>query len=130
MKVETVAKIAPFPPELNLDMSLKQRLDEHERLLARVRSIEEKFPTEDKGIHAEWKAAKAGLAKWRAMLKQTIDSETTKLKQMEPKTKEDLEKSIDLLEYRVKKAKDATEDAKFKSGITIEKAKMWRTLPC
>lgn len=79
-KSETVTKPSPYPPDLKIDMTMKQRLEEHERLLERVRDAEAKFPSTDKDVHAAWKAAKADLAKWRADLKKSIDAQFAKLK--------------------------------------------------
>ena len=79
-KSEAVTKIAPFPPDIKIDMTMKQRLEEHQRLLNKVRAAEAKFPSTDKDVHSEWKSAKADLAKWRADLKRSIDGETAKLK--------------------------------------------------
>ena len=73
-KAEPVTKISAYPPELVIDMTMAARLKEHERLLERVRSAEANFPSDDKGVHAEWKAAKADLAKWRGELKRAIDA--------------------------------------------------------
>jgi uncharacterized membrane protein YphA (DoxX/SURF4 family) len=75
-----VTKITPYPPEIIADMTMKQRLDEHNHLLKEVRAEEAKFPTDDKNVHAKWKTAKADLAKWRGELKKTVDAETAKLK--------------------------------------------------
>ena len=76
----TVVKITPYPPEVKADMTMKQRLEEHDRLLDKVRALDAKFPTTDKNVHADWKTAKADLAKWRGDLKKTVDAETAKLK--------------------------------------------------
>ncbi|MBI2807547.1 MAG: hypothetical protein HYX68_21410 [Planctomycetes bacterium] len=78
-KTESVTKASEYPPDLTLDMNVKQRLEEHERLLGRVRDLEGKFPTADKAVHADWKTAKADLAKWRAGLKRSLDATTAKL---------------------------------------------------
>jgi uncharacterized membrane protein YphA (DoxX/SURF4 family) len=76
----SVAKITPFPPEVKEEMTLKQRLSEHLRLREKDLALEARFPTDDKKGYADWKAAKADLAKWRGELKKTLDSETGKLK--------------------------------------------------
>lgn len=127
-KKENIVKPAPYPPELNLEMTMPERIKEHERLVERVRAIEEKFPTEDKGIHADWKAAKADLAKWRASLKRTVDAETDKFKRIDDKLKSDLQKNIAAIEKKVEKAKDAKETDKLKKDLADEKAKLWRAL--
>jgi uncharacterized membrane protein YphA (DoxX/SURF4 family) len=75
-----VTKITPYPPEVKEDMTLKERLSEHLRLRDKVLALEAKFPTDDKNVHADWKTAKADLAKWRGELKKTLDAETAKLK--------------------------------------------------
>lgn len=77
---EWVTKISPYPPALELEWTVKQRLDEHERLLARVREAEAQFPSTDKAVHTRWKDAKADLNKWRADLKKSLDAQTDKFK--------------------------------------------------
>jgi uncharacterized membrane protein YphA (DoxX/SURF4 family) len=79
-KSDTVTKIAPYPPDLKIEMTMKQRLEEHQRLLDKTRAAEAKFPSNDKDVHSEWKTAKADLAKWRVELKKSIDAETGKTK--------------------------------------------------
>jgi thiosulfate dehydrogenase [quinone] large subunit len=79
-KPEEVVKISPFPPPVTAQMTMKQRLEYHERLLEKVNDAEARFPTEDKEVHAAWKRAKADLAKWRGDLKPSLDAETVKLK--------------------------------------------------
>ncbi len=79
-KPEEVTKISAYPPPLTAQMTMKQRLEYHERLLEKVNEAEAKFPTEDKDVHAAWKRAKADLAKWRGELKTRLDVETAKLK--------------------------------------------------
>src|ERR1019366_1846965 len=92
---ELVSKISAYPPDLKLDMTMKQRLDEHERLLNRVRAVEAKFPSIDKDVHSEWKNAKADLAKWRAELKKSLDAQTSKLKMSDESLKKTLTANID-----------------------------------
>ena len=127
-KKENVVKLAPYPPELNLEMTMEDRIKEHKRLLEKVRLIEEKFPTEDKSIHADWKAAKADLSKWRALLKKNVDIETDKFKRIDDKLKESPQKSIAALEAKHKKAKDGKEGEKLKKDLDEEKCKLWRAL--
>jgi uncharacterized membrane protein YphA (DoxX/SURF4 family) len=79
-KAASVTKITPLPPEVKADMTLKDRLSEQLRLRDKVLAIEAKFPTDDKNVHADWRTAKADLAKWRGELKKTLDAETAKLK--------------------------------------------------
>jgi uncharacterized membrane protein YphA (DoxX/SURF4 family) len=76
---EEVTKISAYPPPLKVDMTMKKRLEEHERLLNEVRDKEAKFPSSSKDELAAWKTAKAELAKWRADLKKSLDGETAKL---------------------------------------------------
>ena len=79
-KKEEMTKISAYPPALNIPMTMRERLEEHERLLDKVRAAEAKFPSSNKDVLAEWKAAKADLAKWRGELKKSLDGETAKLK--------------------------------------------------
>jgi len=76
---EEVTKTSAYPPALKVAMTMKKRLEEHERLLSEVSKAEAKFPSSSKDVHAAWKAAKADLAKWRADLKKSLDGETAKL---------------------------------------------------
>jgi uncharacterized membrane protein YphA (DoxX/SURF4 family) len=127
-KTETVTKIAPYPPDLKLDMTMKQRLEEHGRLAECVRDIEAEFPTTDKDVHARWKSAKADLAKWRAEIKRSIDAQTSKLKKMDDNLKKDITKKIDALKAKLGKSKDAQETTKLQKEIDAEKAKLWEPL--
>jgi uncharacterized membrane protein YphA (DoxX/SURF4 family) len=77
---EEVTKIAAYPPALKVSKTMPWRLEEHERLLNKVREAEAKFPSSSKDDQAAWKTAKADLAKWRADLKKSLDGETAKLK--------------------------------------------------
>jgi uncharacterized membrane protein YphA (DoxX/SURF4 family) len=79
-KATLVTKITPYPPEIQEKMTIKERLSEHLRLRDKVLAEEAKFPTDDKNVHADWKNAKADVAKWRGELKKTLDAETAKLK--------------------------------------------------
>ena len=79
-QAEEVTKVSLYPPPITAQMTMKQRLDYHERLLQKVNDAEAKFPTEEKEVHAAWKKAKADLAKWRGELKTSLDAETAKLK--------------------------------------------------
>lgn len=127
-RTETVIKIAPYPPELPIEMTMKQRLEEHERLLQRVRDAEARFPTLDKDAHAAWKSAKADLAKWRGELKKTLDAETDKLKKIDPALKTKWTKSLELLRAKLKDSKDEKETAKVQKQIEEEEAKLWAPL--
>jgi uncharacterized membrane protein YphA (DoxX/SURF4 family) len=115
---EAVTKLSPFPPELKLEMTMAKRIEEHDRLLERVREIEAKFPSSDKDVHADWKSAKADLAKWRAELKRSIDAQFAKLKTIDPKLKESVAKAI----------ADLNAKGKPKSEIELEAAKIWTPL--
>ncbi len=79
-KTEMVTKISPYPPEYKLEMSIEKRLQEHERLQKIVADVEARMPTKDPKVHADWKSAKADLAKWRAGFAKTIADETAKFK--------------------------------------------------
>ena len=127
-KSEEVTKLAPYPPPLQIKMTLADRLKEHERLLERVRTAEAKFPSDDKEVHAEWKAAKADLAKWRAELKKIIETQTDKLKTADEAQREKSKKSIETLTTKWKETKDAKEEAKLKKEIDAERDKLWEPL--
>jgi thiosulfate dehydrogenase [quinone] large subunit len=77
---EEMTIISAYPPELKKEMTMADRLKEHQRLVDKVAEAEAKFPTASKDVHAAWKAAKADLAKWRAELKRGLDGETAKLR--------------------------------------------------
>ncbi|MSQ92963.1 MAG: hypothetical protein EXR98_00235 [Gemmataceae bacterium] len=123
-KSETVTKASAYPPELKLDMNMKQRLEEHERLLSRVRAAEAKFPTMDKEAHAEWRSTKADLAKFRADIKRTLDAETDKLKKIDETERAKLKKSIEADTAKWKTTKDAVAVAKLKETIDENTAKL------
>lgn len=126
-KSEPVARIAPFPPPLEEPMTMKQRLEEHDRLLERVRSAEAKFPTFDKDVHAAWKKAKDDLKTWRAGLKKSIDAQTDNLKKLDPATTVTINKKIDGLRWKLEEArnkKDAKAEADFEKKLDEETAKL------
>ena len=127
-KSETVTKISAYPPELKVEMTMTQRLEEHERLAKRVRDIETAFPTNDKEMPTDWKNAKADLAKWRADIKKSLDVQTNKLKKIDENLKKSLAKKIDALKSKLKKTKDAQEIAKLKKDLDSEEAKLWEPL--
>ena len=56
-KPEEVTKIAPYPPPLPAQMTMKDRLAYPELLQKKVADAEAKFPTDDADVHAEWKRA-------------------------------------------------------------------------
>jgi len=127
-KSETVTKLAPYPPELNLDMTMKQRLAEHQRLLDAVLAEEGRFPSDDKEVHARWKSAKADLAKWRGMFKKGIDAEMDKLKTINPALKDTLKKKIDALTAKRAKATDAKETKKLDGDLKEATTALWEPL--
>lgn len=121
-KSEPVTKISAYPPDLTVNMTMAERLDEHERLLDRVRTAEAKFPTMDKDVHTEWKQAKADLAKWRAEIKKSIDAQTEKVNPTSNKT---LAAKIDTLKAKLESTDDPKEQAKLKKSIETELTKLW-----
>jgi uncharacterized membrane protein YphA (DoxX/SURF4 family) len=78
-KSEELIKLSPYPPPLPKNMTMKERLKEHERLLALVNEAEAKFPSSDKDVHSAWKTDKGVLAAWRNLLKARLSTETAKL---------------------------------------------------
>ena len=127
-RAETVTKISAFPPDLTKEMTIKERLEEHERLLQRVRALEAKFPTTDKDVHADWKKAKADLAKWRGELKKSIDAQTNKLKTIDDALKTKLKKKIDELSTKLRETSDAKEKDRLQKELDAESAKLWSPL--
>ena len=127
-KPETVAKIAPYPPEFQLEMTMAQRLEEHDRLLQRVLVAEAKFPTHDKDVHKEWRKAKADLALWRAEMKKAIDAQTDKLRKIDPALKAKLLKDIESLTAKQKNTKDPKEAEALAKKVDEESAKLWEPL--
>lgn len=128
---ETVTRIAPYPPDLVLDLTISERLADHEKLVERVRAIESRFPTDEKATHAEWKSAKADLAKSRTELKKSIDAQTNKLKKVDDATKLKVKKRIEELTPLLKDAqatKNTKEAEKLQKEIDGEKAKLWSAL--
>ena len=121
---ETVTKISRFPPDFKADMTMKQRLEEHERLLNQVRSTEAEFPTSDKNVHTEWKNAKADLAKWRADLQKRIDVETARLKKIDEAERVTLKKSIETETAKLEGISDPAAAAKLKKDIDADTVKL------
>ncbi len=78
---EEVVKIAPYPPDLHVTMTMKQRLAEHERLQQRLREAEAALPSSDADTQKRYKDAKADLNKWRASLKKSLDAQTAAMKE-------------------------------------------------
>jgi uncharacterized membrane protein YphA (DoxX/SURF4 family) len=70
---EVVTKIAAYPPALKIDMTMSQRLEEYNRLQARVAEAEQMLPTSDKDILKRYTDAKANLNKWRGELKKSYE---------------------------------------------------------
>jgi uncharacterized membrane protein YphA (DoxX/SURF4 family) len=125
---ETVTKLSPHPPELKLEMTMAQRVKEHDRLLEKVRAIEATFPSSDKEVHADWKSAKADLAKWRGELKRSIDAQSAKLKMIDSKLKDQVTKAVAALNAKGKGLTDSAQLSKLKSEIELEAAKIWTPL--
>lgn len=123
-RAETVTKISAFPPEVTMEMTMKQRLEEHERLLNRVRAAEDRFPTTDKEAHAEWKNAKADLAKWRTGIKKIIDAETNRLRKVDEAERSKLKKKVEDETARWKATKDTVAAAKMKKAIDEEATRL------
>jgi uncharacterized membrane protein YphA (DoxX/SURF4 family) len=123
-KAETVTKISRFPPDLKADMTMQQRLYEHERLLNHVRSTEAEFPTSDKNVHTEWKNAKADLAKWRADLQKRIDVETARLKKIDEAERAALKKSIGAKTAKLEGISDSAAAAELKKDIDADTVKL------
>lgn len=78
---EDVVKIAPYPPELKVPMTMKARLAEQDRLQDRVARAEARLPSSDPDMQKQYKDAKADLNKWRAGLKRSLDAQTAKMKE-------------------------------------------------
>jgi uncharacterized membrane protein YphA (DoxX/SURF4 family) len=125
-KAETVTKISDSKPDVKVDMTMKERLKEHERLLAEVRALESRFPTSESQVFADWKNAKTNLAKWRADLTRTLDAETAKLKKeldtVLKAEQERLNKSLSTLTAKVSSAGE--ELAALKRQIADETARL------
>jgi uncharacterized membrane protein YphA (DoxX/SURF4 family) len=77
---EEVTKIAPYPPDLKINMTMADRLKEYQRLEAKVAETEATLPTSDADLHKRWKDAKADLAKWRGGLKKSLDAQAANLR--------------------------------------------------
>jgi uncharacterized membrane protein YphA (DoxX/SURF4 family) len=123
-----VTKIAPYPPDLKLDMTMADRLKEHDRLAERVRAVEANFPSTDKDVLAEWKTAKADLAKWRGAIKKDLDAQTDKLKKIDESFRTAVKKNIAGLTNKWRSAPDTKESAKLKKELDAETAKLWEPL--
>ncbi len=121
-KSEPVTKISAHPPDLTVNMTMKERLEEHERLLNRVRDVEAQFPTMDKDVHAEWKQAKADLAKWRAGIKKSIDAQTEKVN---PTLNKDLARKIEWLKAKLEATDDPNQSAALRKELDKELTKLW-----
>jgi uncharacterized membrane protein YphA (DoxX/SURF4 family) len=123
-KPELVSKVSAYPPDLKVEMTMAQRLEEHERLAKRVREAEEKFPSTDKDIHRYWKDAKADLAKWRAELTKAVNAEMAKLRRVDEDAREKLKKKIDTDTKKLKETKNAAAADKLKKSIDADQAKV------
>jgi uncharacterized membrane protein YphA (DoxX/SURF4 family) len=78
---EEVTKIAPYPPDLKLPMTMKDRLAELARLQKRVEDTESRLPSNNPDLQKQFKEAKADLNKWRAGLKKSLDGQAAKMKE-------------------------------------------------
>jgi uncharacterized membrane protein YphA (DoxX/SURF4 family) len=72
---ETVTKIAQYPPPLKVDWTVSERLEEYDRLRAKVSEVEAKLPTSDKDFLKRYTDAKANANKWRGDLKKSYDAQ-------------------------------------------------------
>jgi uncharacterized membrane protein YphA (DoxX/SURF4 family) len=72
---ETVEKIAPYPPALNVEMTMGERFAEYERLQKKVAEAEQFLPTSDKDLQKRYTNAKADAGKWRAGLGKSYNSQ-------------------------------------------------------
>jgi uncharacterized membrane protein YphA (DoxX/SURF4 family) len=115
-KPDTVTKASAYPPDLKVEMTIAQRIEEHARLLNRVRDAETKFPSDNKDIHKFWRDAKADLAKWRAELKKVLDAELAKLYRVD-EARDKLKKLIAEDTRKWKETKDRSAADKLKKSI-------------
>jgi uncharacterized membrane protein YphA (DoxX/SURF4 family) len=76
-----VQKPAPYPPPLTVDMKIPQRLEALQALQADVAEIEADLPHFGEEKFAEYRRARADLAKWRADLKRDLDTRTAQMKE-------------------------------------------------
>jgi uncharacterized membrane protein YphA (DoxX/SURF4 family) len=76
---EEVVKIAPYPPDLKLSMTMKDRLAERARLQRRVDEAEARLPSGVPDLQKKYKDAKADLAKWRGGLKKSLEGQTAEM---------------------------------------------------
>jgi uncharacterized membrane protein YphA (DoxX/SURF4 family) len=72
---ETVEKIAAYPPALNVEMKMSERLTEYERLQKKVADAEQFLPTSDKDLQKRYSDAKADAGKWRAGLAKSYNAQ-------------------------------------------------------
>jgi uncharacterized membrane protein YphA (DoxX/SURF4 family) len=77
---EDVVIIAPYPPELKVPLTVKERLDKLAYLQDRVRDAESRLPSNNAELQKRYKDAKADLARWRGGLKKSLDAQTAKMK--------------------------------------------------
>jgi uncharacterized membrane protein YphA (DoxX/SURF4 family) len=73
-ETESVQRIVPYPPPLQVDMTMPQRLAEYDRLKSKVDETERALPTSDKELHKRYADAKANLNKWRADLQKSYNA--------------------------------------------------------
>jgi uncharacterized membrane protein YphA (DoxX/SURF4 family) len=74
-QTETVTKIAADPPPLKLDWTIRERLEEYNRLQEKATEAERQLPSYDKATQKRFVDAKANLNKWRADLKKSYDAQ-------------------------------------------------------
>src|SRR5262249_51031942 len=79
---EVVVKTSDYPPPLKIEMTMKERLAEYDRLEERVHKIEvDELPKYGPDSFARYKSAKGDLARWRGTLKAGLDKQSRDLKQ-------------------------------------------------
>jgi uncharacterized membrane protein YphA (DoxX/SURF4 family) len=77
-----VKKYSPFPPPLEVKMTVAQRLEYYQSWLKKAHNIEQKdFPTYGPQAFAPWKIAKAEAGRARSELKRDLDAQTVKMKE-------------------------------------------------
>jgi uncharacterized membrane protein YphA (DoxX/SURF4 family) len=75
-----VKKLSTYPPELVVEWSVPQRLDEYKRLQDKFAEEEAKLPERGEKAWKDWLAAKVNVSKWRSELKSDLDAQTESLK--------------------------------------------------
>ena len=72
---EAVTKPAAYPPPLKLDWTMRQRLEEYNRMQEAVTDAESHLPSKDPRTLKRYTDAKADLAKWRGAFKKSYDTQ-------------------------------------------------------